>query len=114
LARGARLRHRAPARARRRRHRQRTVYGLRVRHGRGAARDAALRRLGPAAFLRERPAVPGAVPMKLSERWLRELADPKADAPTIARRLTMAGLMVDAVTPAGPPLTGIVAARIVS
>ena len=51
--------------------------------------------------------------MKLSEHWLREFADPQVDAGTLARRLTMAGVMVDSVTPAAPPLTGIVVGHIV-
>ncbi|MFN2301544.1 MAG: phenylalanine--tRNA ligase subunit beta [Gammaproteobacteria bacterium] len=51
--------------------------------------------------------------MKLSEKWLRTFADPDVDTATLARALTMAGLMVDAVTPAGPPLTGIVAGCVV-
>lgn len=51
--------------------------------------------------------------MKLSEKWLRTFADPDADSAALARALTLAGLMVDAVTPAGPPLTGIVAGRVV-
>ncbi|MEX0899953.1 MAG: phenylalanine--tRNA ligase subunit beta [Gammaproteobacteria bacterium] len=52
--------------------------------------------------------------MKLSANWLRDLADPGVDNAELARRLTMAGLMVDAVTPAGPPLTDIVAGRVVT
>ncbi len=51
--------------------------------------------------------------MKLSANWLRSFTNPKVDNAELARRLTMAGLMVDALSPAGPPLTGIVAGRIV-
>ena len=51
--------------------------------------------------------------MKLSEHWLREFADPRVDADTLAQRLTMAGVMVDSVTPAAPPRAGIVVGRIV-
>lgn len=52
--------------------------------------------------------------MKVSANWLRSLADPGVDNAELARRLTMAGLMVDAVSPAGPPLTDIIAGRIVA
>jgi phenylalanyl-tRNA synthetase beta chain len=51
--------------------------------------------------------------MKLSANWLRTFADAAVDNAELARRLTLAGLMVDAVSPAGPPLTGLVAGRIV-
>src|SRR5690606_33791349 len=114
LARGARLRHGAPVGARRRRRRQRALHRLRVRHGRRPLRYAALRRIRPALVLRERSAVPGAVPMKQSVAWLRELASPPVDDATLARRLTLAGIMVDAVSPAAPPLGGIVVGRIVA
>lgn len=52
--------------------------------------------------------------MKLSEKWLRTLADPNADIDALARALTMAGLMVDAVSPAGPALGDIVVGCVVS
>ena len=53
-----------PERAAQRRHRSRRVQRLRVRHGRRAADDAALRRRRPARVLRERPAVPRAVRLR--------------------------------------------------
>ena len=98
----ARLGPGASERAARRGHRPRAVPGLRVRHGCRPARHAALRRQRPAAFLRERPALPAAVrvsamdregnrgqrpcaaaqgqtdehAMKVSEHWLRTLSNP--------------------------------------
>lgn len=61
LARSARLRHGAPGRPAQLRHRPRALHRFRVRHGRRAPRDAALRRHRPARVLRERRAVPEAV-----------------------------------------------------
>lgn len=46
--------------------------------------------------------------MRFSEHWLREWIDPAADTATLAHRLTMAGLEVDAVEPAAPAFSGIV------
>ena len=54
----------APERAARRQHRSGEVSGLRVRHGTGPARDAALRRQRPAPVLRERPALPAPVRLR--------------------------------------------------
>lgn len=51
--------------------------------------------------------------MKLSLRWLREWVDvPLADA-ALAEQLTLAGLEVEAIDPAAPSLTGVIAARLV-
>ncbi|GGK01476.1 phenylalanine--tRNA ligase alpha subunit [Luteimonas terricola] len=44
-----------------RRHRSGALHRLRLRHGRGALRDAALRRRRPAQLLRQRPALPAPV-----------------------------------------------------
>ena len=52
--------------------------------------------------------------MNTSERWLRGWVDTADDLDTIADRLTMAGLEVDAIEPASPPLEGIVIGRIES
>lgn len=45
--------------------------------------------------------------MKFSENWLREWVDPDVDGDELCRQLTMAGLEVDEVTPAGPGLSAI-------
>jgi phenylalanyl-tRNA synthetase beta chain len=50
--------------------------------------------------------------MKLSERWLREWFDPAADTAEIAERLTLAGLEMEGMTPAAPPLTGVIVAEV--
>jgi len=52
--------------------------------------------------------------MKFSEAWLREWANPAIDTDTLAAKLTMAGLEVDAVTPAAPAFSGVVVAEIIS
>ncbi len=52
--------------------------------------------------------------MKLSERWLREWADPDVDTQTLAHELTMAGLEVDAVEPAAPAFEGVVVGHVMS
>ncbi len=50
--------------------------------------------------------------MKLSERWLRTLVDPPLDTAGLADALTMAGLEVEEMTPAAPPFSGVVVAKI--
>ncbi len=50
--------------------------------------------------------------MKISEKWLREWVNPKADVKTLAERLTMAGLEVGSITPAAPNLDGVVVGEI--
>lgn len=52
--------------------------------------------------------------MKISEQWLRELADPPVDTAALARSLTMAGLKVDAVTAAGAGLDDVIVATVVA
>ncbi|MDA3921222.1 MAG: phenylalanine--tRNA ligase subunit beta [Salinisphaera sp.] len=52
--------------------------------------------------------------MKISEQWLREWVDTDADVETIAERLTMAGLEVDSIEPAGPSLQGIVVGEVLA
>lgn len=52
--------------------------------------------------------------MKISEQWLRDLADPPVDTSALARSLTMAGLKVDAVTPTGAGLDDVVVATVVA
>ena len=46
--------------------------------------------------------------MKISESWLREWVDPPTDAAGLVSQLTMAGLEVDAVTPATPAFSSVV------
>ena len=50
--------------------------------------------------------------MKVSEQWLREWVSPRLDAKALGERLTMAGLEVGSVTPAGAPLAGVVVGEI--
>ena len=52
--------------------------------------------------------------MKFSENWLRTLVDPPADRAELAHRLTMAGLEVEAITPLGAGLDGVVVGEIVA
>lgn len=52
--------------------------------------------------------------MKFSYHWLRDWVDTSLDAESLARLLTRGGLEVDAVTPAAPPLDGVVVGRIVT
>jgi phenylalanyl-tRNA synthetase beta chain len=52
-------------------------------------------------------------PMKFSENWLRELVNPPADRDALCRRLTMAGLEVEAVELLGAGLDGVIVAQIV-
>ncbi len=52
--------------------------------------------------------------MKFSENWLREIVDPPVDRDELCRRLTMAGLEVEAVAVLGAGLDGVVVAEIVA
>ncbi|MDY6828903.1 MAG: phenylalanine--tRNA ligase subunit beta [Pseudomonadota bacterium] len=52
--------------------------------------------------------------MKFSEAWLREWIDPGVDTETLARRLTMAGLEVDAVEPVSGVVSDVVVAEVVA
>ncbi len=51
--------------------------------------------------------------MKISEQWLREWVDAPGDTAALAEQLTMAGLEVDGIEPAAPPLDGVVVGRVV-
>ena len=51
--------------------------------------------------------------MKFSENWLREFVDPPVDRDELCRRLTMAGLEVEAVDALGANLDGVVVGEIV-
>lgn len=50
--------------------------------------------------------------MKLSYQWLREWVSPRLDAQALAERLTLAGLEVGALAPAGPSLKEIVVGKV--
>lgn len=50
--------------------------------------------------------------MQFPESWLRALVNPTITSDELAHRLTMAGLEVEETTPAAPPFTGVVVARI--
>ena len=52
--------------------------------------------------------------MKISENWLREWANPALNTEQLVEQLTMAGLEVDAVESASPPLNNIVVAEVLS
>ena len=52
--------------------------------------------------------------MQFPESWLRNLVNPPLDTSQLAHALTMAGLEVEAVTPAAPPFTQVVVAEILS
>jgi len=50
--------------------------------------------------------------VKFSEQWLREWVDPAGDTAALTEQLTMAGLEVDGVEPAAPPLDGVVVGKV--
>lgn len=51
--------------------------------------------------------------MKFNDLWLREWVNPGLDVETLAARITMAGLEVDAITPVAPAFTGVIVGEIV-
>src|SRR5512139_731983 len=51
--------------------------------------------------------------MRISVNWLNDWLDTPAEGRELATRLTMAGLEVEAIEPAAPPLEGIVVGEIV-
>src|SRR5512139_163843 len=119
LARSRRLRHGAPERAAQRWHRCRALHGICVRHGHGPSHDAALRRERHPSLLRKRPALPAAVRlslephMRISLQWLSEWIGGPLPAPKdLAARLTMAGLEIEGIEAAAPPLPGVIVAEI--
>src|SRR5690349_23687062 len=85
---------------------------------RSSARDAALWGQRPAALLRERPAVPEAIPgvqlMKIPYSWLGEWVKVPWQAKELGSRLTMAGFELEGLESAAPPFTGVVVAEILS
>src|SRR5512135_723879 len=52
--------------------------------------------------------------MQFSEAWLRSLVNPALDTVQLAHAVTMAGLEVEALTPAAPPFNSVVVAEILS
>ena len=52
--------------------------------------------------------------MKFSEKWLREWVDPPVSTGELVHRLTMAGLEVDSVEPAGAAVEGVVVGEVLS
>ena len=52
--------------------------------------------------------------MRVSEQWLRELANPPWDSDTLAHRLTMSGFEVEGREPAAPAFSGVVVGEIIS
>ena len=102
LHRGPRLRHGAPGRLRGRRLRHEPRDRVRFRGGHRAAGAAHVRRRRHPPVLRERPALPGAVPaVKVLVSWLRDLVEIPVDAATLARDLHMTGFEVASVEPLG-------------
>ncbi len=52
--------------------------------------------------------------MQISENWLREWVNPVIDTSTLVDQLTMAGLEVEGVEPAGPGLSSVVVGEVLS
>ncbi len=52
--------------------------------------------------------------MQFPESWLRNLVNPALDTAQLAHAVTMAGLEVEALTPAAPPFNNVVVAEILS
>ena len=72
--------------------------GVRVRHGDRADRDAQARHPRPAAALRQRRALPGAVRlMRVPLAWLHEYVAPDLDTHALAERLAMTGTEVERI-----------------
>src|SRR5262245_62445689 len=112
LARSRGLRRRAPERAQSGEHRSRALHRLRVRHGYRSGNDASLQRDRSAHVLRERPALPEAVLVKVPLSWLRDFVDPGTDVPALSHALTMAGLEIEGVERAGPALAGVIVGEV--
>src|SRR5690554_3656258 len=53
-------------------------------------------------------------PVQFSEKWLRTLVDPPIGTAELAHLLTMSGLEVEQVTDVAPPLSGVVAAKVLN
>ena len=87
---------------------------VRVRHGAVAHGDAEVRGRRPALVLRARRPLPGAIPMKVSFNWLRELVElkPGVTADSVAQRLTLVGLEVESIERRGRDVAGVVVAEV--
>ena len=83
----------------------RALHRLRVRLRPRPHRDDPLRRPRPAPLLRERPALPGAVRVRVPLSWLAEHADAGLPAEELARRLSGSGTLVEAIHHLGVPDT---------
>ena len=78
--------------------RPRAVHGLCLRPGDRARRAAEVGRRGHPSVLRERSALPGAVPaVRLVYNWLREIVPVTADVDTVAREIGLRGFEVAGV-----------------
>src|SRR5262249_21225428 len=78
--------------------RPRGGHGLRLRPGHRAGGHPALRHRGHPPLLRERPPLPGAVPLvKIPLAWLAEFVEVKAEPARLAEALTLVGLAVEGI-----------------
>ena len=103
-----------PGRAPVRRPGPRALPGLRVRDGSRADQDAQARHHRPAPVPRERPALPGAVPMKAPLSWLREFVDVDLTPEQIAERLTLLGMEVKGIVRWGDDWRNVVVGELLS
>src|SRR5437764_4113547 len=106
------MRHGAPPGAARNEVRPRRVLRLRLRYGARAHHHAAVRHPGYTPLLQQRPALPGASPMKVSVSWLRDYVDVDLSPEELARRLTLSGTKVEHVDHVGAQWRDIVVGRI--
>src|SRR6185503_5774992 len=101
LDRSARKRHGAPRRVRSGRLRLGALHRLRLRRRHRAPGAAQVGDRGHPPVLRERPALPGAVPaMKRVLSWLQELVPVPSAADEVASRLALRGFEVASIEPA--------------
>ena len=52
--------------------------------------------------------------MQFSENWLRTMVNPSLTTDELAHLLTMSGLEVESITPAAPPFSNVVVAKVLS
>src|SRR5690606_4393175 len=113
------VRHGAPERAARRRHRSRGVHRLRVRHGAAARRDAALRHRRHPPVPGRGPALPRAVrrgaAVKVSLRWLGRHVDVSDKSPQqVLEDLTMSTAEVEGIEEYAAGLDGVVVGHVLA
>ncbi len=102
LARDPRQRHGAPGCVRGRRLRLRALHRLCLRHGHRAHRAPQVGRRRYSSLLRERPAVPGAVPaVRIVYPWLCDLVRAPGSPESIAHEISLRGFEVASIEP-GP------------